>query len=124
MGTTQSVSIQNLKFKIQNLFVVATNTDGCLVTDTVQIVYNELPIIIPNPQFIGKGNSFTILNLPNNSSVQLYNALGQTISLENDYTPNTSLPFGEGWGGAGIYFYVVTLPNGTILKGKLLILEK
>ena len=57
----------------------ATNSDGCLVTDTIEIIYKELPVIIPNPQFIGKGNTFTILNLPTGSSVYLYDALGQQL---------------------------------------------
>ena len=125
IGKAQTLTYQTIIAAKSTIYLSAINADGCLIKDTLQIIYNELPIIIPSPQFIGKGNTFTILNLPTNSSVALYNALGQIVFLQNNYTSSSSLSFGEGMGEAsGIYFYKIVLPNNEVLNGKLLLLEK
>ncbi len=124
-ANTQNIKVHSSKIKNQKYVLSAFTVDGCVVYDTVIVTFKikeELPIIVPNPQFIGKGNSFVILNLPAGSSVALYNALGQIIFAENNYTPNTSLPFGEGRGGA--YFYKIVLADGRVINGKLVIVDK
>jgi hypothetical protein len=105
--------------------LIAYTQDGCLATDSITIKtiakpVLELQIIIPNPQIIGKGGTFKILNLPPNNSVMLYDAMGQIVFKETNYTNNFSLDFIA----EGIYFYKIVLPTDIIINGKLLILEK
>jgi len=103
-----------------SIFISAINAEGCLIKDTLQVIYNELPIIIQNPQIIGKGGAFKILNLPPNSNAILHDAMGQIVFEQNNYTNNFNLDFIA----EGFYFYKIVLPDGIIINGKLLILEK
>jgi len=102
------------------IYISAINHDGCLIKDTLQVIYKELPIIISNPQIIGKGDRFKILNLPPNSSVMLYDTMGKLILNESYYLNNFSLDnISE-----GIYFYELNIPNQNTLKGKVLLFKE
>jgi len=105
--------------------LTAYTQDGCTATDSIRIKtiakpVVELPLVIPNPQIIGKGGAFKILNLPPNNSVNLYDAMGQIVFEQYNYTNNFNLDVIA----EGIYFYKIVLPDGIIINGKLLILEK
>ena len=118
--TTQSLTISNFKFQILNVY--AYTSDGCLVTDSIRIILKEkpsieLPIIVPNPQQSGKGNVFTILNLPSNSQVYVYDALGQVLLQSTNYNNNFSLDFSA----SALYYYKILLSNGEVINGKVVL---
>jgi hypothetical protein len=121
----QSTTYTNVIAADAAISINAYTQDGCIATDSITIKtiakpVVELHIIIPNPQIIGKGGTFKILNLPPNNSVMLYEAMGQIAFKETNYTNNFNLDVIA----EGIYFYKIVLPNGIIINGKLLILEK
>ncbi len=71
---------------------------------------------IPNvftPDNDGANDLFFIENLPENSSIVIYNRWGQSILDKNNYVNN--------WDAhdvsAGIYYFVLSLPNGEKRKG-------
>lgn len=91
--------------------------------------HNQLPctdyvpeeIIIPNvftPNVDNINDTFIIKNLPANSTVQIYNRWGALVSEWAN--PNGSWD-GHTKGGsqvsAGVYYYIVTLPDGERKKG-------
>jgi hypothetical protein len=116
--TTQSIKVQNAKFKVQNFSVVAKNSDGCEVKDSVDVIYRELPIIVPNPQTIQKGSTFQIINLPNNSNVYLYDALGKIVFEIQNYHTGNNAPLID-LEVEGIYYYMIVMLDGQIQKGKV-----
>jgi hypothetical protein len=122
---TKSISVSAPPLRGGWVGLTAYTQDGCTATDSISIKtiakpVVELPLVIPNPQIIGKGGAFKILNLPPNNSVNLYDAMGQIVFEQNNYTNNFNLDVIA----EGIYFYKIVLPNGIIINGKLLILEK
>jgi len=121
-----SVSAPHIIAAQAAISITAYTPDGCLVTDSITINFKEkpkveLPIIIPNPQIKSKakGNVFTIINLPANSTLQLFDARGRLVFESNNYQQNCSLDNLA----SGVYFYKISLEDATILKGKIVVLE-
>ena len=96
----------------------ALSSEGCIINDSVEVYLNELPIIVPNPQLASE--AFKIINLPQGSNVNLYDALGQIVFEINNYTLNASSPLGR-LGGASIYYYKIVLSNGEVINGKVVV---
>ncbi len=122
-ANTQNIKVHSSKIKNQKYVLSAFTVDGCVVYDTLTVTYKikeELPIIVPNPQFIGKGNSLIIINLPANSSVYLYDALGQQMLVNSNYVNDFTLDFTS----SAIYFYKIVLSDGRVINGKVVLLEK
>ena len=120
----QKPSLASALLKQNELWVglSALNIDGCKVTDSVIVVYRELPIIIPNPQTIQKGNTFQIINLPDNSNVYLYDALGKIVFDIQNYHTGNNAPLVD-LEVAGIYYYMIVMPDEQIQKGKVNLLR-
>ena len=116
--TTKRISVSASALKAGWLSLSAYTRDGCLVHDSVFVNYQELPIIIPNPQLASE--AFMIINLPQGSHVNLYDALGQIVFEINNYTLNASSPLGR-LGGASIYYYKIVLSNGEVINGKVVV---
>jgi hypothetical protein len=115
--TTKQISISASALKAGWLGLSAYTNDGCLVHDSVFVNYQELPIIIPNPQQSGKGNEFTILNLPSNSQVYLYDHLGKQVLQSTNYSNNFVLDFTA----SALYYYKIVLSNGEVINGKVFV---
>jgi len=75
------------------------------------------PIKIPNVFTPGKADGvndvFVIENLPVNSNITIYNRWGRVVYQANDYKSD--------WDGGsvadGVYYYILTTPNGKQYKG-------
>jgi hypothetical protein len=115
--TTKQISISASALKAGWLRLSAYTSDGCLVHDSVFVNYQELPIIIPNPQQSGKGNVFTILNLPSNSLVYVYDHLGKQVLQSTNYSNNFVLDFTA----SALYYYKIVLSNGEVINGKVFV---
>ena len=116
--TAKQISFSASALKSGWLSLSAYTRDGCLVHDSVFVNYQELPIIIPNPQLASE--AFKIINLPQGSNVNLYDALGQIVFEINNYTLNASSPMGR-LGGASIYYYKIVLTHGEVISGKVVV---
>jgi predicted RNA-binding protein with PIN domain len=121
-SSSQSIIFTNPTIDGSWVWLTAYTQDGCLVSDSIKIKtiakpIEELPIIVPSPQFIDKDKTFEIINLPINSAVVLYDALGRVVMDELNYSNNFKLNFLC----IGIYYYHIVLPTGKVLKGKVFI---
>jgi hypothetical protein len=115
--TTKQISFSASTIKVGWLGLSAYTLDGCLVHDSVFVNYQELPIIIPNPQQSGKGNVFTILNLPSNSQVYLYDNHGKQVLQSTNYSNNFALDFSA----SALYYYKIVMSNGEVINGKVVV---
>ena len=82
-------TIYNLQFTIQTegaYSLTATDVNGCLVSDSINISLKKFELIIPS--IIPKNQNFIINNLPANSSLKVFDALGQIIYQSNNYQNN------------------------------------
>jgi gliding motility-associated-like protein len=93
--------------------VSTTNAYGCSASDEVTVTVYYV-IIIPNiitPNQDGQNDNFRIIGLPPNSAVQIYNRWGNlmftTTSYLNDWSTGTD----------GVYYYVLTTPDGKNYNG-------
>jgi hypothetical protein len=81
-----------------------------LCEDTVQPPQNLLiPTYIKNEEY------FYISSLPANSNLQVYNAIGQLVFKENNYSQKLNTQQLS----TGIYFYNLQLPSGEAYRGKV-----
>jgi hypothetical protein len=81
-----------------------------LCEDTVPPTQN---LIIPT--YIKNEEYFYITDLPANSNLQVYNAIGQLVFKENNYTQKLNTQQLS----TGIYFYNLQLPSGEAYRGKV-----
>jgi hypothetical protein len=81
-----------------------------LCDDTVQPPQN---LIIPT--YIKNEEYFYITGLPVNSNLQVYNAIGQIVFKENNYSQKLNTQQLS----TGIYFYNLQLPSGEAYRGKV-----
>jgi len=94
-----------------SIFISAINAEGCLIKDTLQVIYSELPVNYPT--IIHKGKEKLVFkNLPDGATVSIYNSLGQNIP----YTLQSSA-----W-AEGVYYYVVRYEGVEVVR-KLVVLE-
>ncbi len=91
---------------------------GCLDTVKITITIEPLPsdIIIPNvftPNGDGNNDLFEIKNLSQLSRTTIYNRWGQIVLDKTNYLNNWDAQDVSG----GVYYYVLSLPNGEKKKG-------
>ena len=67
-------------------YLKAIDLNGCVVYDTISVSVKELSLIILG--IIFPGEAFVISNLPPNSNLKIYNALGQLIYINSSYQNN------------------------------------
>jgi hypothetical protein len=88
-----------------------------LPPDTVETP--ELPLIIPNLLSVYGNSTWQIGNLPPNTEVTLFNALGQLVYHSVNYANNLN----AAGLAAGMYFYEVTPALSEKRKGKLVVIR-
>jgi hypothetical protein len=66
--------------------LTATDVNGCLVIDSINISLKTFELIVPS--IISKNQNFIINNLPANSSLKVFDALGQIVYQSNNYQNN------------------------------------
>ncbi len=118
------LSIANDQFTInsEGTFVLtAIDDNGCLVNDSINLSLKTFELIVPS--IINKNQNFIINNLPANSSLNVFDALGQIVYQSNNYQ-NNFMPL------VANAVYLVELayvPSGTqetqVYNGKLLVVE-
>ncbi|MFN4811471.1 MAG: hypothetical protein ACK5JQ_02680, partial [Bacteroidota bacterium] len=64
----------------------AIDNNGCLVSDSIKISLKTFELIVPS--IINKNQNFIINNLPANSSLHVFDALGQIVYQSNNYQNN------------------------------------
>ena len=75
--------------------------------------------MIPTLLSIYGNSTWQIGNLPENSKVSLFNALGQLVYLSENYLHElTARQI-----AAGMYFYEITPPAAKMQKGKLVVIR-
>jgi hypothetical protein len=112
-STSQSIEI----YQEGIYYLKAIDTNGCIVYDTISVSIKELSLIIPTILF--SEQAFQITNLPGQSKLKIYNALGQLIYYNQNYQ-NNYVPIVAN----AIYFVeLIYSDNGkeNIYRGKLLI---
>jgi gliding motility-associated-like protein len=100
---------------------------GYLFYDNFSLVECNPPpppteIIIPNvftPNGDQLNETFDIENLPDNSSLIIYNRWGNVVYQSDNYQNNWK---GEN-NSSAVYYYILTLPNGQIKKGTITLLK-
>ncbi len=100
-------------------FLTAIDQNGCIVSDSINISLKTFELIVPS--IINKNQNFIINNLPANSSLNVFDALGQIVYQSNNYQ-NNFMPLVAN----AVYFvellYVEDNQNEKY-KGKLLVIE-
>jgi len=112
-STSQSIEI----YQEGIYYLKAIDTNGCIVYDTISVSIKELSLIIPTILF--SEQAFQITNLPGQSKLKIYNALGELIYYNQNYQ-NNYVPIVAN----AIYFVeLIYSDNGkeNIYRGKLLI---
>jgi hypothetical protein len=66
--------------------LTAIDNYGCIVSDSINIKLKTFELIVPS--IISKNQNFTINNLPANSSLHVFDALGQIVYQSNNYQNN------------------------------------
>lgn len=77
------------------------------------------PLIIPSMLSASSDVNWQFINLQENTSLKLYNAIGQLEFSTANYQNNLAVSLLA----AGIYFYEVHLESGEMLKGKLVVIR-
>ena len=115
-------TVNNLQLTINSegsYYLNATDNSGCLVSDSINISLKTFELIVPS--IIPKNQNFIINNLPANSSLNVFDALGQIVYQSNNYQ-NNFMPLIA----IAVYFvelvYVVDNQNKRY-TGKLIIIE-
>ena len=83
------LSIVNYQLSINTegaYFLTAIDNKGCLVSDSIKISLKAFELIVPT--IINKNQNFIINNLPANSSLKIFDALGQIVYQNNNYQNN------------------------------------
>lgn len=122
---SSQLTINNLQLTINSegaYSLSATDINGCLVSDSISLSLKKFELIVPS--IIPKNQNFIINNLPANSSLKLFDALGQTVYQSNNYQ-NNFMPLVAN----AVYLVELEYDAGTASKtkerynGKLLIIE-
>ncbi len=101
-------------------YVTVSNSFGCSRLDSVTIIVLDQPITIPNvftPNGDGINDAFAIGNIDfyPNSKLDIFNRWGVKVFTSSNYHNE--------WAGGtqndGVYYYVLTLPNGKKYQGYL-----
>jgi hypothetical protein len=119
---SSQLTINNLQLTINSegsYSLSAIDNNGCLVSDSINISLKTFELIVPS--IIPKNQNFIINNLPANSSLNVFDALGQIVYQSNNYQ-NNFMPLVAN----AFYFvelgYVVDNQNEKY-TGKLIIIE-
>jgi gliding motility-associated-like protein len=86
--------------------VTVTNAFGCSATDSVVI---DFVLIIPNiitPNGDGINDKFTVVGLPPESAISIYNRWGNLLYDSANYANDWSIK------SEGVYYYVIITPDG------------
>ncbi len=115
-----SVNSSQLTINSQGTYsLTAIDINGCLVSDSISLSLKKFELIVPS--IITKNQNLIINNLPANSSLKVFDALGQIIYQSNNYQ-NNFMPLAAN----AVYFvelvYVVNNQSEKY-KGKLLVVE-
>jgi len=104
--------------------VLSITENGCSSTNIYPVIVNDCVIIIPNiitPNSDAENDVFNIKGLDSfpGSKLLIYNRWGNKLYESDDYKNN--------WNGDnnpdGVYYYVLTLPNGKSFNGTVTILR-
>lgn len=99
----------------------AVDANGCLVKDSITISLKKFELIVPS--LIKKDQNFIINNLPVNSRLKVFDALGQIVYQHNNYQ-NNFMPLVA---NAMYFVELVYVPSGTletaVYKGKLMVVD-
>jgi hypothetical protein len=119
---SSQLTINNLQLTINSegaYSLSAIDNKGCLVSDSIKISLKTFELIVPS--IISKNQNFIINNLPVNSSLKIFDGLGQIVYQSNNYQ-NYFMPLVAN----AVYFveleYVVDNQNKKY-DGKLIIIE-
>ncbi len=121
---SNQLTIYNSEFTINAEGVyslTAIDNYGCIVSDSINISLKTFELIVPS--IINKNQNFIINNLPANSSLNVFDALGQIVYQSNNYQ-NNFMPLVAN----AVYFVELAyVPSGTqetqVYNGKLLVVE-
>jgi hypothetical protein len=121
---SSQLSIVNYQLSIEtegSYSLTAIDNNGCIVIDSITISLKTFELIVPS--IIPKNQNFIINNLPANSSLNVFDALGQIIYQSNNYQ-NNFMPLVAN----AVYFVELAyVPSGTqetqVYNGKLLVVE-
>jgi len=86
---SSQLSIVNyqLSIKTEVFYVLsAVDENGCLVKDSITISLKKFELIVPT--LLKKDQNFIVNNLPANSSLKVFDALGQIVYLNSNYQNN------------------------------------
>ena len=86
---SSQLTINNLQLTINTegtYSLTAIDNYGCIVSDSINIKLKTFELIVPS--IISKNQNFTINNLPTNSSLHVFDALGQIVYQSNNYQNN------------------------------------
>ncbi|HRG59290.1 MAG TPA: hypothetical protein PK323_10055, partial [Bacteroidia bacterium] len=86
---SSQLTINNLQLTINSegaYSLSATDINGCLVSDSISVSLKQFELIIPS--IIIKNQNLIINNLPANSSLKVFDALGQMVYQSNNYQNN------------------------------------
>jgi len=121
---SRDTSMLHLPGGFSNYFVHSTSAyfiDDVSVTECDSIVTTEI-LQIPNvitPNNDGKNDAFLIENLPEQSTLTIFNRWGNIVYSSLNYQNN--------WKAdgviAGTYYYLLKLPSGEVKKGFLEVIK-
>jgi hypothetical protein len=86
---SSQLSIVNYQLSIEtegSYSITAIDNKGCIVSDSIKISLKTFELIVPS--IIPKNQNFIINNLPANSSLKVFDALGQIVYQSNNYQNN------------------------------------
>ena len=86
---SSQLSIVNYQLSIEtegSYSLTAIDNKGCIVSDSIKISLKTFELIVPS--IIPKNQNFIINNLPANSSLKVFDALGQIVYQSNNYQNN------------------------------------
>jgi hypothetical protein len=85
--------------------------------DTVTVYVEECAIIVPSVLY--RDDRLVIKNLPEKSQLKIYNAPGQIVFTNENYTDE----FAAWMVSEGTYYYELSIPEGEIKKGKIVVIK-
>lgn len=107
----------------QTITVIATDANNTLDTATVNVfVKASCQLVIPNvftPDGKGLNEAWVIANLPANSTVVIFNRWGTQVFESPNYQNNWTADKNS----AGVYFYVLRLPDGSNKTGTVTVVK-
>ena len=110
-------------------YIKSTNSNGCMVIDSVELSIKLPPIVPPNvfsPNNDGINDTWEIpmLHYYPNCSVEVYNRYGQLVFKSKGYSKNWDGAFNNLILPIGTYYYIIkTSPSADPISGSVLILR-